>query len=77
MACFWCVWKERGIGGIRKNRSWNYDLSFWSRSPSKTGPFSAGCIAPSGPSGGSIGFFETLATMPTCSIAIKSMKKLS
>jgi hypothetical protein len=77
MACFWFVWNERRIGGIPKNYSWSSELSFWSRSPLKAGPFSAGCIARRGRCGDSIGFFETLATMPTCSIAIKLMKRPS
>jgi hypothetical protein len=77
MACFWFVWNERGTGGIHKNHSWSFDLSFWSRNPFEIGPFSAGCIAPREPCGSSIGSSETLATMPTCSIAIKSMKKPS
>ncbi len=37
--------------------------------------FSVGCIAPKEPYGSSIGFFETSATMPTCSTAIKWMKR--
>jgi hypothetical protein len=76
MACSWFGWKERGIGGIRKNHSWSSDLSSWNRSPSKAGLFSAGYIARREPSGSSTGFFEILATTPTCSIAIKSMKRL-
>ena len=75
MAYFWFVWKVRRIGGIPKNHSWSSDLSFWSRSLFKAGLFSAGSIAPRRRCGSSIGFFETLATMPTCSTAIKSMKR--
>jgi hypothetical protein len=77
MVCFWFVWKERAFGGIRKNHSWSLDLSFWSRSPSKTDPFSADCITPREPCGNSIGFFAISAMTPTCSTAIKSMKRLS
>ncbi len=44
MACFWFVWKEHGTGGIHKNHSWSSDLSFWSRSPSKTGPFQSAVL---------------------------------
>jgi hypothetical protein len=77
MAYFSFEWKERGIGGIHKNRSWNSDLLFWSHTPTKHGPFSAGYIAPREPCGSSIGFFETSLTTRTCSIAIKSMKGLS
>jgi hypothetical protein len=77
MACFWFVWKERGIGGIHKNHSWSYDSLFWNRSPSKADLFLADCTAPKEPCGGCIGFFETLAMMPTCSIAIMWMKRLS
>jgi hypothetical protein len=77
MARFWFVWTERGIGSIHKNHSWNSDLSFWSRSPSKTGPFSVGCIARRERCLSCIGFFETSAMTPTCSTAIKWMKRRS
>lgn len=56
---------------------WSSDWSFWNRSPSITGLFSADCTAPNGPCGGSIGFFEILATTLTCLTGIKSMKEHS
>jgi hypothetical protein len=77
MACFWCVWSERPIDGTRKSLSWSSAWSFWSRTPSRTVLFSAGCIAPKEPYGSSIGFFETLAMTLTCLIEIKSMKERS
>jgi hypothetical protein len=77
MGCFLFGWNERGSGGIPKNRLWNSDLSSWSRSRFKTSHFSADCIARREACGSSIGFYEILAMMPTYSIAIKWMKKLS
>jgi hypothetical protein len=77
MACFWFEWKEHGIGGIRRSHSWSFDLSFWSRKPSRIGLFSVDFTAPKEPCGGSIGSFEILATMPIYSIAIRSMKRPS
>jgi len=68
--------KELGIGGIHKNHSWSLDLSFGAQS-FQDRSFSVGCIARRELCGGSIGFFVILATMPTCSIAIKWMKRLS